>query len=190
MDPLHKRAEKWEGIPFASVEEVADLVEEFMHLVATAGNQGIELSVVAVQYPDKEYSRMPLTEFRQLVPALSLDDAWFYVAIEPGGLPKPVGLELTVPNRAGLRPSVQLSVSGTNEVAVNGVDLAAKQRIEKLYERKRQAEEAAAAAKVHSEPAPEARWRRFVYNPYTVAIVAGLVVLVVGIAIGLLIGST
>jgi hypothetical protein len=185
MDPVHKREEKWEGIPFGSVEDLADLIEEFVDLVVKAAAEGIEPAVVAIRYPDKEYSRMFLTDLRELLPVLTLDEAEFFVAVEPGGHPKPVAIECNVFGSREFRWPVNLNVTGRNEVAVNGVFIAAKERFEKLYERKRHAEELAAAAETEAVAVePESRWRKFAYNPYTVGAVVGLFLLAVGFVAG------
>lgn len=190
MDPLHTREERWEAQPFGSVEEVANLIEEFTELVLKAGSQGIEPGVVSIRYPDKQYPRMPLADLRELAPALGLDGANFFVVAVPSGLPKPVGIEFTVLNRDS--SSADLSVDGQDEVAVNGVFIAAKDRINKLYERKRHAEALAAeteANKASPQTAPEPTWRKVLYNPYSVQIGGGVVLLLVGLVIGLLISS-
>jgi hypothetical protein len=187
MDPVHKREEKWEGIPFGSVEDLADLIEEFVDLVVKGAAEGIEPAVVAIRYPDKEYSRMFLTDLRELLPVLTLDEADFFIAVEPSGHPKSVAIECTVFGNREFRWSISLDVTGRNEVAVNGAFVAAKERIEKLYERKRHAEELAAAAETEAVapgPEPESRWHKIAYNPYTVGAVVGLFLLAVGFVAG------
>jgi hypothetical protein len=191
MDPLHTRREDWEGLPFGSVEEVADLIEEFAELVFKASSRAIEPSVVGIRYADKQYPRMPLADLRELAPALKLDGGNFFVTLAPGGQPKPVGIDFIVFTH-NVDPSVRLDVDGENEVAVNGVFVAAKERLDELFERKRQAEELAATEAEESGESgdtPEPTWRKILYNPYAVQIGGGVVVLVVGIVIGLLISN-
>lgn len=185
MDPLHTREETWKGQPFGSVEEVAGLTEEFVELVLEAGSQGIEPLVVAVRYPDKQYPRMPPADLRELAPALKLDDADFFVVAEPGGQPKPVGIEFNAFNDDDHRPSARLGVDGQNEVAVNGVFVAAKERVDKLFERKRHAEALAEAEATDAGTMePEPTWRRVVNNQWTVQIGTGVILFGLGLLIG------
>lgn len=192
MDPLHTREERWRGQQaFGSVDEVADLIEELVELVLKAGSEGIDPQIVSIRYFDKRYMGMPLGDLRELAPALELDGADIFVRAEPGGQPEPVGIEFNVFN-SDSHPSAGLSVKGQDEVAVNGVFIAAKDRINKLYERKRYAEKLAAEAESSEASTPEGptpTWRKVVYNPYSVQIGGGLVLLAVGLVLGLLIGS-
>jgi hypothetical protein len=185
MEPLHMREETWKGQPFGAVEEVADLIEEFVELVFKAASQGIESLVVTIQYPDKHYPRMPLADLRELAPALQLDGADFFVVVKPAGQPRPVGIEFNCFNGAH-RPSARLGVDGQNEIAVNGVFIAAKERIDKLFERKRNAEELAAAAEAEEAEAakPAPALRRFVNNQWTVQIGSGVILFGLGLLIG------
>jgi hypothetical protein len=180
------REETWKGQPFGSVEEVAGLIEEFIELVLEAGSQGIEPQVVAIRYPGKQYPRMPLADLRELAPALKLDGADFFVAAEPGGQPKPVGIEFNAFNSDDHRPSARLGVDGQNEVAVNGVFVAAKERVDKLFERKRHAEQLAAATEAKDAGAtePEPTWRKVVNNQWTVQIGTGVILFGLGLLIG------
>lgn len=178
------REETWKGQPFGSVEEVADLIEEFIELVLEAGSQGIEPLVVAIRYPGKQYPRMPLADLRELAPALKLDGADFFVVAEPGGQPKPVGIEFSAFNDDEHRPSARLGVDGQNEVAVNGVFVAAKERVDKLFERKRHAEELAAEAEDAGAAEPEPTWRKVVNNQWTVQIGTGVILFGLGLLIG------
>ncbi len=174
------------GQPFGSVEEVADLIEEFVELVFKAASQGIEPLVVAIRYPDKQYPRMPLADLRELAPALKLDGANFFVVVEPGGQPKPVGIEFNALNDDDRCPSARLGVDGQNEVAVNGVFVAAKERVDKLFERKRHAEELAAEAEAKDAGAPELEptWRKVVNNQWTIQIGTGVILFGLGLLIG------
>lgn len=185
-EPTHTREEEWTGPSFSSMEEVADLLEVLIAMVLDAGHAGLSSEVAAIRYADKQYPRMPIRDFRDLAPALPLDGADVFLTVEPGGLPKPVAVELFVwgSDRAGVR----LDVSGQNEVAVNGVFVAVKERVEAVYERRQRAE-ALAAEEESPVEAPEPTWRKALYNPYAVQIGGGLVVLVVGIVIGLLISN-
>lgn len=190
MDPTHTRKEGWDGVPFASMEEVGDLIQEFTDLVLAAAEQSVDSSVVGVRYPDRQYGRMPLTDFRELAAALSFDEAILHVVVQSSGAPKAVAIEFHIWSTSEIRLSVDLEVSGTNEVAVNGVFVAAKERVGKLYEHKRHAEELAAAAETEAAPSePESRWHRVVYNPYTVAIVAAVVAGAILFGLGYLLGS-
>lgn len=185
-EPTHTREEQWRGPSFSSMEEIAGFLEELMGLVLDAGNAGLSTEVAAIRYDDKQYPRMPIREFRDLAPALSLDGARVFLTVEPGGLPKPVAVEVMIWEEEG-RPGVRLDVDGQNEVAVNGVFVATKERIESVYERRQHAE--ALAEEEATVEAPEPGWRKALYNPYAVQIGGGLVVLVVGILIGLLISN-
>ena len=185
MGPMHTRKREWNGQPFASMEEVADLLKELIDLVVAAGKSGLSSEVASVRYPEKQYRAMPLAEFRQLVPALSLDDATVFLEVRPGGLPIPVQLELNVWNRRDLGPSVDLEVSGEDEVAVNGVCVAVQERVEALFEKKHHAEEFAAEEAATAEPpAPEPTWKRVLNNQWTIQIGTGFILFGLGLLIG------
>jgi hypothetical protein len=141
---------------------------------------------VAIRYPDRQYPRMPLADLRELAPALKLDQAGFFVVVEPGGQPRSVGIEFNAFIGGDHRPSARLDVNGQNEVAVNGVFVAAKERIDKLVERKRKAEELAAAAEAKEAEAakPVPAWRRVVNNQWTVQIGSGVILFGLGLLIG------
>jgi hypothetical protein len=182
MDPTHTRKEEWEGQPFGSVEEVANLLKELIDLVVGAGNAGLSPRVAGITYPDRQYERMPLAELRQLAPALSLHDAMFLLVVEPGGLPKPVAVELIIWNRGA--PRVSLEVSGQNEVAVNGVFVAIKERLGALFEKKYRAEELAAEDAKEVTPPPEPTWRKVLNSQWTIQIVSVLIAFGLGLLAG------
>jgi hypothetical protein len=186
VELTHTRQEKWDGQPFASVEEVVGLQEELLALVQDAApGEGIELQMVSIDYGDKSYPLMPIGDFRDLAPALELDGATFNLNAETAGHPKPVGVIFTL-YRGGDEPWANLTVQGNNEVAVNGVFVAVKGRVDALYERmhraKAQAEQAAQEAEEAAVPDPW--WRRFLDSDWTKIIVGGVIVLVIGIFIG------
>jgi hypothetical protein len=186
-EPTHTREEKWTGPSFSSMEEIADFLEELIGMVVDAGQAGLSTEVAAIWYPDKQYPRMPIRDFRDLAPALPLDGADVFLTVEPGGLPRPVGVELIVWGGGRVRVGVGLNVKGQNEVAVNGIFVAVKERVEAVYKRRQRAE--AIASKEATVEAPEPTWRKVLYNPYAVQVGGGLVVLLVGVVIGLLISN-
>ncbi|MBS1892285.1 MAG: hypothetical protein JST59_13395 [Actinobacteria bacterium] len=191
VEPMHKRENEWRGEqPFGSPEEFIGLTESLIDLIDKAARTVDAPEVeMSIDYPGKSYGQISFDEFKELAPALSIEDVSAQISVEPGGWPPPARVSMAIWNRRPLRPSLSVSVTGKNEVAVNGLFVAVVDRVNGLYERKRRAEELA-IEKAESEAAsPASRWRRIAYNPYTVAIVAGLIVLFVGIVIGLIIGS-
>jgi hypothetical protein len=187
VEPTHNRQEKWDGQPFGSVEEVVGLQEELVALVQDAApGEGVELQMVSIDYGDKSYPLMPLGDFRDLSPALELEGATFNLNAETAGHPKPVAVIFTL-NKGADEPWANLTVVGNNEVAINGVFAAVKERVDALYERKRHAEELAATAaeapttlQVVMPMDESSRLRRFAYNPYVLIVASALV----GFALG------
>lgn len=182
MEPTHTRKETWKGSPFTSIEEVADLLETLGVLVTEAGSRGV-IPSARVSYDDREYVNLRPDELRELAPALTLDDATAMLTATPQETEFPVGVEVLIFGAHGSYPSVNLTVTGKNEVAVNGLLMAMKQRIGDLVDRKAQAENL--AAQREQENAPPPRWKRVLNNPWTIHIGTGLILF----ALGLLIGS-
>jgi hypothetical protein len=186
IEPMRNRQEKWNGQPFSAVEEVVELEEELVALVlAAAPGDGIELQMVSVAYDDKSYPLMPVGDFRELAPALDLEGGTFNLNAETAGHPKPVGVLFTLYGGSGA-PWANLTVQGTNEVAVNGVFVAAKERVDALYDRmhRAQAQAAEAAQKAEEAAASDPLWKQFLDSEWTKIIVGGIVVLIIGFVLG------
>ena len=140
---------------------------------------------------------MPLDEFRERAPALPVEEATLNIGVFPAGFPQPVSIGFVV--YSGFSPTDDepwstLTVSGNDEIAVNGVFVAARERVEKLYEKQRRAEalaaeKAEADARRKEAEAPASLWRRVRDNPWTVSIVSSVITSTLFFLLGLYIGS-
>ena len=187
MKAIHKRAEKWDGFAFTTLEEAADFIAELEPLLKGAGTEVETRASVSTE--DRDFRELTLEELRELSAALAVDNVQtIFVNCCPNN-EQPVQATLLLHGSDGSRPSTQLDVKGHDQVAVDGVNVWGKKELQTRFERIDQAKTLAVAK---SEPHNEANgfrhdeastWKRWLNHPLPVQVIGGLIATVLGGAI-------
>jgi hypothetical protein len=189
---VHKRDAKWEELPFESLEEAATFAGEMAEVINEAEPTPAWEVTVGLEYehgksdhltPDElmetaqEEKLAPITEAETIFISAGLvtdPDTASYPANETR-----FGATVYI-TKDPWRTRTRLTVEGRKLTAVEGVMAATESKIAQYVEAKhRQEELRKAVPDSEPEPLPQPAWRRFVYNPWTITIGGGLVVVAV-----------
>jgi hypothetical protein len=203
---IHTRRERWDEVPFSSLEEVATFAGELLDAVNEAAPEPLKSVSVMVTYEDSRTEQMPLDEFmaeaqdETLAPIGEATEIYVTTSVPPkpesGELPPTATLETSLYiSISEWRTHAALHIEGERLTAVEGVRGALKPKLDRYLAQKKKEEEMKEAAKEarrraaqRDEQAADLKqeradtptiWQRIVDSDYTVEIVGGLIVLVI-----------
>lgn len=173
MKAIHKRAERWKDLPFASLGEAADFITELEPKLEAVG---VGQTSVSVTTEERDFRELTLDELRELSKVLPLDAMQSLIVSCGGDEDQGVRLSLFVLNDRRL--NTELGVEGEEEVVVDGLFVGAKKGIEGCFEKIQRAEELAEAkSKPHVNKKVSA-WDR--WEPWLIEVLGGAIATVVG----------
>jgi hypothetical protein len=185
MKTIHKRSEQQDGLPFSTLEEVADFAAEAVALIEGAGTD-VEF-VAGVDTEEQDYRGLTLDELRELSKALPMDKIKSFVAHSGLDGDQPVQASLSF-LRPYSGPVTHFDVNGHSQVAVDGIHVWGKKAIGERFERIHEAEALAATkSQPHTQEQAESTWKRVVNHPWAVqvggGVLAALIVAVIFLAL-------
>lgn len=141
---VHKRTEQWDGLPFSTLGEVAELIAE---LGSKLGSLDEVQASASVTTEEQDFRDLTLDELQELSKALPIDEMQSLTASCERGGKQGFLVNLVLFNDT--KSITQLDVEGEEEVVVDGLHVGAKKKIDGRFEKIRQAER---LAEVKSNP--------------------------------------
>lgn len=172
MRAIHKRAERWDGLPFMTLSEAANFIAELEPKLKS--EEEVQTSV-SVTTEERDFRELTLDELRELSNVLSIHAIQSLIASCGRDEGERVCVNLSLSNHKG--STTELDVQGEEEIVVDGLYIGAKKKIDGCFERIRHAEELAEAK---SEPHDGKSSLLDRWEPWLIQIVGGTIATVVG----------